>query len=335
MGRREDGAKGSGDLARRFREAGEKAAALLDEASRRHAWVAVSRQALADFLRHDMTLHAGNFAFSAFLAVFPLMLLVTSIIGFVFSLSPETMRSALDALTRALPEMPSAISAAADSMVRLKGVSALVGLLGLLWTASKITFAIQTGFEQVWEVQKRSFLKKRLFALGVLLLLLAFAMASLAINYLSSQLLAWIGEHLGPLFSVLSFLVGLVLGLAASALIFVVLYRTLPMRKPGWREVVWGAGIAALLLYVAQYVLNFYFSRVSRAEVVYGSIGIVMGVLLWLYVIGMLVFLGAEVVHVLQERWEPAAESALEFSEGGDPPGGDPRGGGRPADLAG
>lgn len=91
-------------------------------------------------------------------------------------------------------------------------------------------------------------------------------------------------------------------GPAASFLIFATLYRALPRIKPGWREVFWGALAVALLLDVSEYLMGYYFTRVSRTQAVYGPLGIVIGLILWLYIVGMMIFLGAEIVQVLQKR---------------------------------
>jgi len=299
-------------LARWFGKAGARAEKLLDDLSERYGPIAVINQAIRDFLRHGMNLHAGNFAYSAFLAIFPLFLLIAAIIGFLFSYNPDVMQKFTEAIKGALPDMPSTIQGATDSVIRLRNVVGILGLIGLLWTISKIAYAIQTGFEEVWETHKRSFVKKKLFAFGIMLLLLVIGIVGLGITFVSSQFFSWLNRETGPVFSTLAVIFSALLSPMASMSIFAILYRTVPLKKPGWKEIVWGALTAALLLDAAEYGLGFYFTKISNNQALYGSLGVVLGVVLWLYVVGILIFLGAEIVHVLQERWGTGGEETGE-----------------------
>jgi membrane protein len=274
----------------------------LDNFTTRHTWAEVAVQALKDFFRHDMTIHSGNFAYSSFLAIFPLILLITSVVGFIFSYSPETMQKIVDLLRNALPDMPTTVSNAADSLLRFRGVVGVFGLIGLVWSVSRIAYAIQTGFDQIWEMKKRSYVRKKIFALGVMLLLGVVGIIGLGITLISTSFFSWLRDATGPVISTLAVVLGALISPAATTLIFATLYRTLPQKKPGWREIFWGALTAALLLDISEYGLGIYFTRISKTQAIYGSVGVVIGVALWLYVTGILLFMGAEIVRALQER---------------------------------
>ncbi len=299
-------------LVNRIRKLGAHALAHWEGLKKRRARAAVPVQVIKDFQRHGMALYAGNFAYSAFLALFPLLLLVVSIVGFVFSFSPAVMQRVVDGIKQALPEMPGAVDDMVDSIVRFRGAAGIFSLLGLLWTVSKIAYAIQRGFERVWQMKERSFVKKRLSAMGIMLLLILFVIIGLGISFFSTQFLSRIGERAGRLVSVLTLILGVLLGPAVSAFVFAVLYRTVPLRKPGWKEIMWGAVSASVLLYVAEYLLGIYFTRISKAQALYGSLGVVLGIVLWLYMVGIFIFLGAEIVHVLQESRGTGGATACE-----------------------
>jgi membrane protein len=290
------------DLSVFFKARAERSSRWLDDFTARHGWAAVSVQAVKDFFRHDMTIHSGNFAYSSFLAIFPLILLITSIVGFVFSYSPETMQKLIDILRKTVPDMPVTIGNAVESLQRFRGVVGVLGLIGLVWSVSRIAYAIQTGFDQIWEMKKRSYVRKKIFALGVMLLIGVVGLIGLSITMLSTGFFSWLRDVTGPVISTLAVVLGAILSPLASAIIFATLYRTLPQKKPGWREIFWGALTAALLLDISEYGLGFYFTRISKAQAIYGSIGVVIGIVLWLYVVGMLIFIGAEMVRALQER---------------------------------
>ena len=302
----------TGPLLRWSRKTGQRATGLYEHLAERYGWMAVMDQAIRDFFRHGMTLHAGNFAYSAFLAIFPLFLLTASVIGFIFSYNTEVMQKVTEAIRGVLPDMPSTINGISDSMLRLRNVVGVLGIIGLFWTISKITYAVQTGFEEVWETYKRSFIKKKLFAFGIMFLLLLVGIIGLAVTFISSQFFSWLNRETGPVFSTLAVVFGALLSPLASMLIFAVLYRQIPLIKPRWKEVLWGALIAALLLDAAEYGLGFYFTKISTNQALYGSLGVVLGIVLWLYVVGILIFFGAEIVHVLQQRWGTGSEDEEE-----------------------
>ncbi|MEW6554098.1 MAG: YihY/virulence factor BrkB family protein [Actinomycetota bacterium] len=291
-------------IVRWSRKATQRAGRLYGHLAQRYGFIAVIDQAIRNFFRHGMSLHAGNFAYSAFLAIFPLFLLIAAVIGFIFSYNSDVMQKVTEAIRNVLPDMPSTVNAASESLVRLRNVVGILGIIGLLWTISKITYAIQTGFEEVWETYKRSFVKKKLFAFGVMFLLLLVGIVGLAVTFVSSQFFSWLNRETGPVLSTLAVVFGALLSPLASTLIFAVLYRRIPLVRPGWKEVLWGAITAALLLDAAEYGLGIYFTKISKNQALYGSLGVVLGIVLWLYVVGILIFLGAEIVHVLQLRWE-------------------------------
>jgi len=295
-----------------FRKVGLRASGLFRRLSEKYGWIAVIEQSIRDFFRHGMTLHAGNFAYSAFLAIFPLLLLIASVIGFVFSYNADVMQKVIEAMRGVFPDMPSTIDGVSESMLRLRNVVGILGIIGLLWTISKITYAIQTGFEEVWETYKRSFVKKRLFGFAIMLLLLLVGIVGLAVTFISSQFFSWLNRETGPVFSTLAVVLGALLSPLASTLVFFVLYRQIPLVKPRWKEVLWGALTAALLLDAAEYGLGIYFTKISKNQALYGSLGVVLGIVLWLYVTGILIFFGAEIVHVLQQRWGTDGEDKEE-----------------------
>jgi len=290
-------------LAIRYRAGRARSFKHLEAIGERHTSVAVLTGSLEDFFRHRMTLHAGNFAYSGFLAIFPLVFTILAIIGYIFRYNPAVMQSAIESIRKMLPDFgANTIINASDSVARLRNVVGVLGILGLLWSVSRISYAINTGFDAVWEAGKKSYWKKRAFAFGVLLLVGLVGLIGLAITFASSQLLQWIDKETGLALSAIVFVVGLVLSPAATFLILSTLYRVIPRQKPGMREVFWGALTSALLLDAFEYLLSFYFTTVSKQQALYGSLGVLLGIVIWLYLVGILIFFGAEIVHVLQVR---------------------------------
>ena len=282
----------------------------LQVARGRHGWLDVLYESAEGFLKDRMTVHAGNFAYSAFLGLFPLLLFAFAVVGYLFQYDPETMRAVLDAVKRALPEMRGTVQASGESIQRLRGTLGVIGLVGLLWSMSRITYSFQLGFEAAWGMKQRGYIAKKLYSVTLMLMMMVTAVVGLGITFVTTHLFSWVSRHVGPALSMLLALGGHVVSPMASMFIFVLLYRSIPRDKPGWKEVLWAALPMALLLDLVEYLLGIYFTRISSTQALYGSMGIVIGIVLWLYCVGLIIFFGAEVVQTLQRRWAPEAADA-------------------------
>jgi membrane protein len=289
----------------------------LEDLGRRRPSISALTTALDNFIRHQMTLHSGNFAYSAFLGVFPLIFVILAIVGILCRYNPQVLQSTLDFIKKLIPDFgTNATRDMTDTIVQLRNVVGIVGIIGLLWSVSRIAYAIDRGFTAVFETRKQGFLKKKLFAFGVLFLVGFVGLAGLAITYGSSQLVHWIDQQTGPFISGICIVIGAVLSPAASFLIFATIYRVIPRTKPGYREIFWGALLAAVGLAASEYVLSFYFKYVSKYQALYGSLGVVVGIVLWLYMVGILIFFGAELVRALQvKRGKGSAPTEAELEE--------------------
>lgn len=309
------------ELTGQYQARGEALSGRLQAARERYGWLDVLYQSGQGFFRDKMTLHAGNFAYSAFLGIFPLALFIFSIVGYFTHYDPGTMQAIKDAIKNSLPDMQATATSAAESVQRLRGTIGVIGLIGLLWSMSRITYSFQLGFEAAWGMKQRGYIVKKVYSVALMMLLLLVAIIGLAITFISTQMFSWVNEHTGPILSSFMVVASHIVSPAATILIFAMLYRTIPRDKPGWKEILWGALPMALLLDLFEYGLGIYFTRISKTQALYGSMGIVVGIVLWLYFVGIFIFLGAEIVQTLQKRWKtvPIVKSAESEPEGISP----------------
>jgi membrane protein len=298
-----------GALTERYHKTLRMAVGRLDVAREKFGWVDVTYQAAEGFIQDKMTLHAGNFAYSSFLGLFPLLLFVFSIVGYIFHYDQATMQKVIDAIKDLLPEMQGTVQRNGESIARLRGTIGIIGLIGLLWSMSRIAYTFQVGFEAAWGMKQRSFIAKRVYSVMLMLLLMVVAIAGLGVTFVATHFFSWVNDQTGPIFSSLMVIATHIISPCATMFIFATLYRTIPKNKPGWREILWAALPMALVMDLFEYCLGFYFTRISQTQALYGSMGIIIGVVLWLYFVGIFIFFGAEIVQVLQKRWSPEAIS--------------------------
>jgi membrane protein len=231
---------------------------------------------------------SASIALSAFLSLFPLLLVGIAVVGFISSGDTSfatKLVSDLGLEGRSAQVMTDAIEAAEGS----RRAASIVGVVGLLWSGLAVVGSLQNAINAVWQERGRG-LVDRLVAIRWLAGAVVLFLGSAALGPIATFLPGW----LAPLF--------IVAGLALSTLLFVWTYTTLGHAHQGWRAHVVGAVIVAVGFELLKQVGSWYVPRaVASSSALYGSIGVVFAVLAWLAMYGQLIVYGA-VVNVL--RWE-------------------------------
>ena len=86
---------------------------------------------------------------------------------------------------------------------------------------------------------------------------------------------------------------------------FILLYRTMPRTRVGWRDVWLGGLIAGLTWHAGKEIFTWYVSNVADYEAIYGSVEAIIAFLLWCYLSGQIILLGAEFTAEYS-RWRRA-----------------------------
>jgi membrane protein len=261
--------------------------------------------------RDNATLIAASLSYYAMLAIFPALIAAVSIYGLV--LDPDTLAETIESFASVLPE--SVVTIIDDQLTDIVatprsglGIGAAVSILVTLWTASGGTKSLIKGLNIAYDVEEhRPFLIQRALAYGITIGLIVFVVGAVA---LATGLADWLGlgDAAKRAIEVLRwpalFLV-VVLGLG-------LLYKIAPNRPSGrsrWLNV--GALVAAVLWVLATLGFSFYAtSGLNSFNATYGALAGVIVLMLWLFISGFVVLLGAEVNSVLQHRRLRARRSA-------------------------
>ncbi|HZF54407.1 MAG TPA: YihY/virulence factor BrkB family protein [Polyangiaceae bacterium] len=241
--------------------------------------------------------YAGSIAFSLVLAVFPFLLFAVSVAGLV--IDPHLLDSLLEPVRRVL--LPEAADVVIKHLHELTARSRM-GLLtfsavGAVWVASGAITALATAFNAAYEVtERRPYWKTR--GLAVLLTLLAVVLFILAsvIAFAAPSLLGHLG---GPLGAVL-----LWLRWPTTILIMMVtvagLYYILPDVEQRFGLITPGSVVAVVLWLLGSLGFSYYVTHFGAYQVVYGALGSVVVLLLWMWISALAVLLGAEINAVLE-----------------------------------
>jgi uncharacterized BrkB/YihY/UPF0761 family membrane protein len=114
---------------------------------------------------------AALIAYRAFFSLFPLLLLMTTMLGYLLADDPELRRSVVDSTLSQFPVIGEQLKV---SSLQGSGVALAVGIAGTLWAGFGVVLASEEAMDQAWEVPdtgRPGFLASRLRALGLLVLL--------------------------------------------------------------------------------------------------------------------------------------------------------------------
>lgn len=244
---------------------------------------------------------AGAITLQSFLALFPLLLLALSIVGFVTAHKNPDLAVEVIKQIGLTGEAASQFSEAIDRAVETKGTALGVGSVGLLWSGLGLVGALQYAYNQVWQVEARG-IKDKLVGVAWLLGAAVLFVASAA----ATTILGFLPGFLWP-FSI-------VLTLAVNVAMWLWTAKVLPNRDIGWLPLLPGAILGGVGLEVLKIVGRFYVPHaVASSSAVYGSIGVVFAVLAWLFIFGRLIVYSACLNVVLWERRAGTLKATIEI----------------------
>lgn len=267
-----------------------------------------------EFRNDDVPGMAAEMAYRFLFALFPLLLFLVAVLGYLV-----TTLGLSDSVTRLLNGAGAFLPAPTVSIVQRYVAELLtaksagflsIGLLGTLWGAAGGVATLMKGLNRAYNVeQPRPFWQRKLLAVGITVLLPPVGLALLAVAILGERLAGRVGAGLGlqqPVAVALAWIRWPVL-LVLLVLGFSLIYHLLPNTRhpyvwalPG--SLVATVGWLALAFGFARYVAHF-----GNFDATYGSVGAVVAFILWLYLVGIVILLGAEINGLLapsgRARW--------------------------------
>jgi len=241
---------------------------------------------------------AALIAYYGFVSLFPLLLVLVTVLGFILEGSPKTQASILHSALGQFPIIGDQLQRNVHSLKGSPGALA-IGLVGLLFGGLGIVGATQHAFQQVWHIPRKhrpNFLAWRLRGLGLLATLgVLLIVSTVAAGYVTAQTAG-----------VIAVLGGILLAFASNLLLFFVAFRFLTAEEVPTRDLIPGVIFAAVLWQLLQHIGGYYVTHVIRhAQETSGLFAFVLGLLAWLYLGGQVTLIAAEINVVRARRLWP------------------------------
>jgi membrane protein len=256
--------------------------------------------------QHDAFSIAKASAYSCILTFFPALLVVGSVLATWRKGAPYLSEISY-ALSRILP------AGSAPAMNFLKSAAERpVGLLSTaslltLWTASGVMISWMEGFRRCYELPKIwGLVQERLIAfLLVIFALVPMAFSTLLVAFgskIETDILFYTAREFSPyillMWTSIRWLIATLTSIAVIALIY---HNAVPRTQP-WHSVIPGATLATAMWFSATLLFGFYLKHYADYSVIYGSLGAAIALLVWMYMVSLVVLVGAEFNAMLFPR---------------------------------
>ena len=263
-------------------------------------------QAIRKALEDQVSDLAAAIAFWAFFSIFPLLLGLMALAGFSLDVA-EVQSRIYQLMTDLLPGSGDFIQQNLESVVRYRSSMGAIGILALLWTASKGLAAVTRAVNRALGATKtRSYVasKIRFFGMTIAVAVLAILSISLTVALevlLKSTLLTRLGLDGIRIPRVQGWITSFVF----VFIMVIVIYKITPYVETRWRQILPGALLATVAFEMSKAGFLIYLDWMTRWEAIYGSLTSILVLLLWLYIAALILICGVEYNFV---RWRLRSE---------------------------
>jgi membrane protein len=261
-------------------------------------------------------------AFFIMISFFPFIMLLLSIIKF-FPLEESAM---LKLFTQIFPSAVDAmIVSVIDQIYDTATSSTVISITAItaLWSAGKGFLAIMKGLNAVYEIKEtRQNILLRVIAAFYTLMFAVMLIATMVLFVFGNRLYYWIEQKFPKLMDTALVIISLrtILGLIILIAFFLVIYIVIPNRKPNLFNELPGAMFCAAGWMGFSYAFSYYIDHFSNYSATYGSLTAIVLFMLWMYFCMYLLFLGAELnllfenkafIHKLKQLYKKVPEEPV------------------------
>jgi membrane protein len=256
--------------------------------------------------QHDAFSIAKASAYSSILTFFPALLVLGSLLATSRKGAPY-LREISYALSRILP------AGSNTAMNFLRGASQRpVGLLVTaslltLWTASGVMISWMEGFRRCYELPKIwGLVKERLISFALVVLAgLPMTFSTLLIAFgskIETRILFYTAHEFSPYILLMWTSIRWIIATLTSIAVIALIYHNAVPRTQPWHSVIPGATLATGMWFSSTLLFGFYLQHYADYSIIYGSLGAAIALLVWMYMVSLVILVGAEFNAMLFPR---------------------------------
>ena len=276
----------------------------LDHYQRTHRWAAFPIAVIYKFVDDQGSYLSALITYYAFLGFFPLLLLASSILGFVLQGNPDLQAQILDSALSQFPVIGEQLRRPGG--LQGSGTAVIIGIVGSLYGGLGVAQATQNAMNTAWGVPRNKRPNPIAARLRGLLLLV-----TAGLGIVGTTLLSALGSEVDAFGAQIGSGLQMVLSVAAVLLnagIFVLLFRLATTHKHSLKRAVPGALVSAVVLQLLQQVGTTYVEHVIKNASVTDSVfAFVLGLIAWIYLSAVIVVFSVQINVVKAHRLYPRA----------------------------
>lgn len=235
---------------------------------------------------------AAAIAYYGFLSIFPLLLGLIGILGFILP-SQNIQHQITSYIQQNLPGISDIITSNINNVINARGTLSIIGIILFLWSGSGIFRALYNAINRSRGITRLSpfyiTIPRNIgLTIGVGVLFLISMGASYIFNIIHLASLPVVGAYFIEIGT-------RIIAFAISFLIFLVLFKIMPNARTYWRHVLPGALVTAVLFEIGRDVFLFYINNFTNYTLIYGTVGSVIAVLVFIYYSAIILIVGVEI----------------------------------------
>ena len=242
--------------------------------------------------KKNISTYAASIAFFFFLSVVPMLIMICTIIPY----TPVTEEDLVELVTDLLPDQVDPLAESLISEVYDKSAGILsVALIATVWSAAKGVMALMRGLNAINGVEEqRNYFVIRVIASFYTVVMLVVVILSLFVMVFGDQLVSLALHRIPQLQKIVSFVMNFrfLFVWAVLSVLFAAVYAYVPAKKLSFREQIPGAVFTSVVWSVFSWAFSYYVTY-GNSYGIYGSLSIIIIVLLWLYFCMYIIMIGA------------------------------------------
>jgi membrane protein len=269
-----------------------------------HRWAAILVAASRNWLQSQAFIYAAALAFFTVFSIAPVLIVVVAMVGLV--LGEQAARGELLEQLQELfgPEAAEVIeTAVVNSQIDQSGIGpTLLGLAAIVIGATTVFAQMQRSLNQIWDVAPKPsrnslwlFIKARVLSLTIVLAIGFVLLVSLLLSVAMRAIMAFADQWLPvPGWAMVG--LEIAISLTVITLLFAAIFKILPDVVLGWRDVMVGALITAILFTLGRIMIAVYLAQTATAST-YGAAGSLALLLLWVNYSSLILLFGAAITR--------------------------------------